>query len=110
MGAARNRKDDDATPRRPALTRERRQAQLEDMALDVLEERLRDRSASSQEVTMLARSATTRGRLEEQKLQAEIELAAAKQKHLESQEELTNLFKEAIEAMGQYGMEKELDD
>lgn len=111
MGAPRKKKDEEPIGRsRPPISREARQAQLENLALDLIEKRMRDGSASSQETTLFAKSASTRGRVEELRLEAEVALMKAKRSHIESQEHLQELFKEAIEKMGNYRMENPEDD
>jgi TolA-binding protein len=108
MGAARKKADEawkDTPKRRPAVSREARQARLENLALDLIEERFLDKTASSQETTLFARSASTRGRIEELRLEHEIELMKAKKAQIESQEELQTMFKDAIAAMGNYRLE-----
>lgn len=110
MGAARKKAEEAWAPSRPATTREARQAQLENLALELAEKQLRSGEASSQVITQFLRSASTRGRIEEVRLEAEVALMNAKKSHLESQEELQNMFKEAITAMGSYRMEAPEDE
>lgn len=105
MGAARNRAEEAWTNKRPAMTREARQAYMENLALDLVEKRLLNGEATSQETTHFLKSASTRGRIEELRLKQEVELMKAKQKHIESQEELQQMFKDAIQAMASYRME-----
>lgn len=101
--------DDDYQPLRPATSREGRQAQMENLALDLIEKRLRDGTASSQETTLYAKSASTRGKIEEVRLQHEIELMKAKKTQIESQAELQEMFKNAIDAMHNYRIEGDED-
>lgn len=112
MGAARKKADDTWTPtsRRPATSREGRQSQLEAMAYDLAEKQLKNGDASSQVITHFLKSASTRGRIEELRLTHEIELMKAKKSQIESQEELQNMFKEAITAMGTVRYEEPGDD
>lgn len=111
MGAARKKADDNWSPSgRPAISREARQANMENLALDLVERRLRSGEASSQETTHFLKSASTRGRIEELRIKHDIELIKAKQSQIESQEELQNMFKEAITAMGTVRYEEPGDD
>jgi hypothetical protein len=110
MASARKRAEESWKSSHPATSREGRQARLENLALDLIEQRMLDGSASSQETTLFARSASTRGKLEEQRIYYENELLQAKKKQIESAEELQNMFKEAIEAMGGYRFEGDRDD
>jgi hypothetical protein len=111
MGAARKKADEVWTQSRPATSREARQAQLENLAMDLAEKQLRSGEASSQVITQFLRSASTRGRVEELRLKAEVDLMKARKAHIESQEEMHKLFKEAVQAMGAYHFEgDETDD
>lgn len=106
MGSRKNNKDDESLPQsRPAISIEARQARMENLALDLIEKRLRDGSASSQETTLYAKSASTRGKIEELRLHHEIELMRAKKTQLESQEELQKMFTDAIGAINNYRIE-----
>jgi hypothetical protein len=111
MGAAKKKADETwHNPRRPATSREARQAQLEAKALNLIEQRLDDGTASSQETTLFAKSASTRGKLEEQRIFYENELLQAKKKQIESQERLQEMFTEAMQAMGGYRFEEPTHD
>ena len=110
MGAARKKAEETWSHRPPATSREARQARLEDLALKLIEERFLSGEASSQETTLFAKSASTRGQLEEQRIFYENELLKAKKKQIESQEQLQDMFKNAIAAMGTYVYEEPGDD
>ena len=87
---------------RPALTPEGRETQLISLAMDLVEQRLRDGTATSQEVTHFLRLGSPRNRLEEEKLKKEIELLEAKKSDLESREKVEELYSEAMKAFGIY--------
>ena len=59
---------------RPALTPEARQNQLISLAIDLVEKRLIEGTASSQETTHFLKLATTKAHLEEQILEKEKDL------------------------------------
>lgn len=105
MGAARKKAEETWSKSRPPTSPEAQQARIENLALALIEERMLDKTASSQETTLFARSATRRGRIEELRLEHEIELLKAKKTQIESQEELQNMFRDAIQAMGNYRLE-----
>lgn len=88
--------------RAPARTMEAREAQLVDLAMDVAEEQMRNRTASSQVITHFLRLGAIREQLELEKVRADIELAKAKVKSIESAEETEKLVREAMEAMKGY--------
>lgn len=102
---ARKKTELNGEPSRPATSREAKQSQMENLALDLAEQQMRSGDASSQVITHFLRSASTRGQIEELRLKHEIELMKAKQSQIESQEQLQQMFAEAIQAMGSYQME-----
>lgn len=87
---------------RPALTPEARQSQLVSLAFDLLEERLRNGTATSQEVTTLIKLGSTRERIEEERLLAENELSRAKIRQIQADQQSESIAKEAIKAMKEY--------
>ena len=89
--------------RRPALTPEARENQMISLAIDLVEQRLIDGTASSQETTHFLKLGSTKAMLEREKLIEENRLLRAKTKAVESSERSEKLFEEAIEAMKKYG-------
>jgi hypothetical protein len=87
---------------RPALTPEARENQLIALAVDLVEQRLRDGTASSQEVVQVLKLGTTRERLEKELLVKQKELMDAKAKALQSSDEIKQLYKDALQAMRIY--------
>ena len=87
---------------RPALTPEARELQLISLAVDLVEQRLRDGTASSQETTHFLKLGSSRARLENERLAEEIRLQKAKTKAIEAAEENTKLYAEALAAMRRY--------
>lgn len=87
---------------RPALTPEARENQLVNLAMDLVEERLRNGTASSQETTHFLKLASTQARLEQAKLEKELKMIDAKTKQLASQANMEKLYTEAIAAMRTY--------
>lgn len=88
--------------RRPATTPEARENQLISLAIDLVEKRLIEGTASSQETTHFLKLATPKAKLERQILEAERDLKIAKRKDLESQQEIKELYSEALKAMRNY--------
>lgn len=86
----------------PAITDDARRNQLINMAFDLLEERLRDGTATSQEVTTLIKMSTERARLELEILRANKELALAKTEQIKSIANSDEIAQLAIEAMRRY--------
>lgn len=90
-------------PLRPATTPESRENQMIALAMDLVEQRLRDGTASSQETTHFLKLASPKNKLEIEKLRLENEHTAAKTKALENSEEIKVLYEEALKAMRRYG-------
>lgn len=92
---------------RPALTPEGRETQLVSLAMDLVEQRLRDGTATSQEVTHFLKLGSPRNILEEEKLRKEIELLEAKKADLQSRERIEELYSDAMKAFGIYSGQTE---
>lgn len=96
---------------RPALTPEAREGQLISLATDLVEQRLRDGTATSQEVVHFLKLGSMRERLERERLENENILLKAKTEALESQAKVEQLYADAIKAMQRYsGNYDESDD
>ena len=87
---------------RPALTPEARENQLISLAVDLVEQRLLDGTASSQETTHFLKLGSMKNRLEMQKLQEENKLLQAKTDAMKSAKRIEELYSEAISAMRSY--------
>jgi hypothetical protein len=86
----------------PAITPEARENQLISLAYDLVEQRLIDGTATSAETTAVLRLGTQKARLEREKLEQEVKLAAAKTDAIESQKKTEELMEKAIAAMRAY--------
>ena len=87
---------------RPALTPEARENQLISLATDLVEKRLREGTASSQETTHFVKLATTKAKLEKEILEKQKELLAAKTESLKSAKRVEELYSKALKAMQNY--------
>ena len=101
---------EDLEPMRPALTPEARENQMISLAMDLVEQRLRNGTASSQETTHFLKLATTKEALEKEKLITENKLLQAKIDNLESQSSSASLYADALKAFSTYSGKKEGDD
>ena len=102
---------DISRPMRPALTPEAREQQMISLAMDLVEQRLRNGTASSQETTHFLKLATAQSQLEKMKLEASIKLDQAKIDNLESQSKSASIYQEALRAFKSYsGQDKENDE
>lgn len=87
---------------RPALTPEARENQMIALAVDLAEKQLIEGTASSQVITHFLKLATTRERLEREKLAKENELLKAKTEAIESAKCVEDLYANALKAMQSY--------
>ena len=95
---------------RPALTPEVRESQLCSLAVDLAEKQLREGTASSQVITHYLKLASTRERIEREILESQRDLNLAKRKNLQSQEEMKELYADALRAMREYSGNGGSDD
>lgn len=92
----------DTKPMRPALNPEMREQQLISLAVDLVEQRLRDGTASSQETTHFLKLASQKAKLETERYALENEMIKAKTQAIRDQADMKTLYKDAIEAMKRY--------
>ena len=95
---------------RPALTPESRENQMAALAMDLVEERLRNGTASSQETTHFLKLVSSKAVLERERLLEENRLLKAKTKALENAEEIKVLYEQALKAMRNYGGQGDPDE
>ena len=95
---------------RPALSPEARENQLIALATDLVEQRLRDGTATSQETVHFLKLGSIRERLEREKLESEVKVAQAKVAAYESQARSEELFKQALKAFTRYSGHTELEE
>lgn len=94
----------------PARTPEAREDQLANAAYDLAEEQIINGTASSQVITHFLKAGSRRERMEQMRMQHEIELMEVKKEQLEGQKHVEALFVEAINAMRSYqGVPEELE-
>ena len=97
-------------PMRPAISPEARENQMISLAVDLVEQRLIDGTASSQETTHYLKLATKETRLKNELLEMQAQLAAAKKEQLQSQKRMEELYADAIKAMKNYSGQGEPDE
>lgn len=95
-------KSDAPRPRR-AISPDAREDQLIALAYDTVEERMRNGTASAQETVHFLRLGSSLVRLQKKELEERILLEKSKVKAIESQEEIKQLYEEAISALRSYG-------
>lgn len=102
---------DSAKRPRPALTPEARDSQLISHTYNLVEQRLLDGTASSQETVYFLKLASKETRLKEERAVLENELIKAKTQALKSQERIEELYANAIKAMSRYnGQHEDYED
>ena len=87
---------------RPALTPEARQNQLIALATDLVEKRLIEGTASSQETTHFLKLATQEAKLKVKILEKQEELISAKTESIKSSQRTEELYRDAIIAVRKY--------
>jgi hypothetical protein len=100
--------------RAPARTPEAREDELAAAAYDLAEEQIENGTASSQVITHFLKAGSRRERMEQMRMEHEIELMQVKKEQLEGQKRVEELYVLALEAMRSYsglepGPEPELD-
>ncbi|HEY2455604.1 MAG TPA: hypothetical protein VGI71_23915 [Scandinavium sp.] len=98
--------------RPPATTPESRENQLIAAAVDLAEQQILNGKASSQVITHYLKLASSRERLEQERIRNENSLLAAKVQSLQSADRIEELYTKAIAAMRAYNgyPEEELDE
>ena len=93
-----------------AKTPSGRENELVSLAYDLVEKRLREGTATSQETVHFLKLGSTKERLEKDKLQLELELVKAKTEALQSTKRLEELYANAMKAFQEYSGEDYDDD
>lgn len=91
-----------SAPMPPALTPEARENQMISLTMDLVEQRLRDGTASSQETTHFLKLACRKAKLEAERAELENELIKAKTQSIKDQADMKTLYQDAIKAMQRY--------
>jgi len=95
----------------PGKTIESRENQIIRLAYDLAEERIRRKTATSQEVTHFLKAGSIIAQLEKAKLDKENQLLQAKTEALKSQKRVEELYANALSAMRSYqGQEDNSDE
>lgn len=89
-------------PRRRAQTPEERENYLISLALDRVEERMLNGTASGQEYVQFIRMASSKARAENEKLKLELDLVRAKTDNLRLQQKNEEMYTNALAAFKRY--------
>ena len=96
--------------RPPATTPEGRENQLISLAMDLVEKRLLEGTASSQETTHFLKLGSTKEKLEKDILEKQKDLITAKTESIQSGKRVEELYSRALDAMRTYSGEKRRDE
>lgn len=94
----------------PARTPEQRENQLISLAVDEAEKRLRKGTASSQLICLLLNLATTKAKLELEKMRSDLRVSEAKIRQIDAQENNGDLYAEAIRVFKEYSGDPAIDE
>lgn len=86
----------------PAMSSETRETQLSSLAYDLVEQRMRDGTATSQETCYFLKLANPNQKLERKKLEKQIELLEAKTEQIQAARRMDEVYMEAINAFKLY--------
>lgn len=89
-------------PLKPAFTPEAREQQMISLAYDLVEQRLRDGTASSQETTYFLKASAEKTKYQTELLRAQALLAMAKKEDLESNRRSEAMYGEVLNALRNY--------
>lgn len=105
-------KPDSKVPKKrpPATTPEARENQMIALAVDMAEEQILNRTASSQVLTHFLKLGSTTSRLEKENLQQDVDLKKAKTEAIRSQKRVEELYKDALRSMRVYSGNQRSDD
>jgi len=96
--------------RKPATTPEGRENQLVHLAVELAESQLRAGTASAQVISHYLKLGSTRERLEQERLDGENKLLAAKIDAMASAKKMEELYARAISAMRSYSAQDSIED
>ena len=93
----------------PATTLEGREDQLIAAAMDLVERRIAEGSASAQETVHFLKLGSVRNQLEQNKLKAENDMLSARVKEMESRQSTEGLYARALAAFKGYSGQEDID-
>ena len=86
----------------PATSDEERRIQLSSLALDAIEQRVRDGRASSAELLYLAKIGSQESRLEIQQMQEQVKLLQARTEDIQRSKITQELYQQVLDAFQEY--------
>lgn len=110
MGTRKKPAESSAKKLPPAISPDAREKQLIALSVDLVEKRLREGTATSQEIVHFLKLGSMREKLEREKLEQENELLRAKTEALQSAKKVEELYSGALLAMQGYRYEGVSED
>lgn len=95
--------------RRPAASKWEQEQIIAGLAMDLIEQRIRDGTASNQLLAQIHKDNTLKAELERQKLEEENKLLKAKTEALEREKEMSVDLKEVMDALRKYSGQSDAD-
>lgn len=96
--------------RRPARNPAERENQLISQAVDLAEKQLREGTASAQVISHYLKLGSSRERLEQQRLENEVELLKTKREAIAAQQRVEELYIQAMSAFKSYSPSDDSED
>ena len=96
--------------RKPATTLEGRESQLVSAAIDLAEKQIHEGTASAQVISHFLKLGSSRERLEQARLAKENEMIQAKIDAIASQQDVAEMYDNAMKAMSRYTGQASADD
>ena len=84
------------------MTPEAREEQLIGLAVDIAEQRLRNGTATAQEIVHFLKLGSTRSKREDELMDEQIKMVKAKTQAIESSQRVEELYNQALDAMRRY--------
>ena len=95
---------------KPAISPQARENQIISAAYDLAEKRIKNGTASSQEIIHFLRMGSEKEKLERIKLEEENKLLREKTKSLAASTNIEQILKDGLKALGRYRLKEEGDD
>lgn len=101
-----------AAKRKPAATPDERENQLVALAIELAEKQIREGTVSAQVLAHYVKLGSSRERLEQRRIEAELELAEYKKESMAAAGRMEELYSQAIDAMKMYngGSPEQVED
>lgn len=93
----------------PAMNPDAREGEMINYAMNLAEKKLLDGTASSQLITFFLNLATTKEKLQNEKLRSDLRVAEAKIEKMQQETNVSELYEKALSAMKSYSTLSNMD-